>query len=598
MAIFVHTILDDGTIIDGAVLGVGPGDVIEIEGNSTEYTNIRFENVNGSVISPVIIRNAPDRSGPTPDYTEPVRTSSDNDIQFLDNCSHIIMTGDGIPTIPFGFQFKRRVRCVTDFSDVAFYRIFSDTTGNNSVNFFIQIRQSDGDPNHIIENLHIADCLLKAPTNENFYIGPNNANAADGLWQNRNTIIERNTCYDSAEGIQVSSSLSGLVIRFNTLLNIAPADDTAFNAAITLPRGGASGVSAQVYGNLIIDCDGHGFNINDTFSEPGNLVNFYNNILVRCGTHPTSGKNRCVFVQAGDGDFHFFNNTIIDTGNGTDGDAFRFTDAGSTNRTENNIIIGSDGDDISLGNGATTTDVNNIKQADSTGLNFVSEMDDDYRLAVGSSAINAAISGLTAVSDHDEFLRNGTPDVGAFEFLDPRPSDLPLDCGEGSVEYLGGNPPTFRGRYAGWTSAAKLIGESKGGDWEATYRVGSHDPNDNVSVCFGVSAADTDEDWSTIEFGVWVWHLSGEFSRMAVIESGSLLLLTSDAMASGVGGETYTLRKNGTDVELYVGIGPDEILVHTYTDVAPASVVLDMSSFWSEIYDGPITLDNITLSGS
>ena len=591
MATLIVTIADDGSIIDGSALGAG--DRIEIEGNLTAYNNLRFRNVNGSLAAPIIIHNAPDRSGAIPDYTvqAEIATGSTSDIQFLDNCHHFIMSGDGIPTLDYGFKLGRRVRCVTDMSDAAFYRIDSDSS---NVCFFFQEQQSTGDPNHVIRNLHIADNRLKAANNECMYIGPNSATAVADNWMLENLLVERNLCYDSAEGIQVGSNRTSLIVRYNTLLNIQPQTATAFNSAITLPRGGVA-EDTQIYGNLVIECGGFGININDTFAGAGDVANMYNNVLVRCGQGPVVGEQYAYRVQAGSGVFNFFNNTIISTGSGGNGDAIRLTAGGGTYRTENNIIIDSEVDDITTGNGATTTDVNNIKQATDAGLNFANAGADDYRILSGSSAIAAAVSGLTNPQDFREFNRVGIPDVGAYEFIANTPSGNAFNCGVGSVTFGDAAPAEFRGEHAGWESTAE-ISNSKGGNWDLSFRATGHTTSDNVAVVMGVSAVDTDQRWDSIDFGVYLWHLEGVYSRVAVVENGVMEVISDDVLAGGLGGETYHIRKNGTSVELTTGIVP--VVVHTFSAPAPASVVIDNSAFWSEIYDGSITIDNIMLDGA
>lgn len=592
MATHVYTILDDPIQIDGIADGIGAGDIIEIEGNSTAYSQLRFDNIIGTILNPIIIRNAPDRSGVNPDYTKPVKVNNGNDVYFRNDNQHFIMTGDGIPTLDYGFEVVTRIRCQYRMAGAKFYRIKSDTTGNNDVNFFFQERQVGGDPNWIIDGLHIADCDLMAPDNENMYIGPNTASSSPNQWLLDNVLIERNYCHDSAEGIQVSSLVSGAIIRFNRLERIYPADDTAFNSGITLPNGGTK--DTQVYGNILIDIGGFGFNTNDSYATNADILRVFNNIFVRCASEVIAPESACIIIQAGSGTHYFYNNTIVGVGDGVEGDGARFTTPNSVNRFENNILIDVEDDYINLTGGASTTDVGNIKQVDDTGLNFADPLNDDYRIQAGSIAIDTQPANtLASTDDYDIVPRTlGLVDAGAFEFVDPRPLNNEFDCGVGSVQF--GGTPQYRGNNAGWNSAA-IFSQAVGGDYDLTFRV-IHNDTDNVCAAMGISASDIDNHWNSIDFGLLFWHKNGEYSRTAAIENGVMTILTEDNLSQGLGGETYHIRKNGSDVELTVGIGPDLIVVHTFTNPAPANIVIDNSAFWSEIYNGFIEFDNIELS--
>ena len=220
-------------------------------------------------------------------------------------------------------------------------------------------------------------------------------------------------------------------IYSNKIVNYGTTATYAQNNGIQI----GGGTSGKCYNNFVANGTGNGIAI---FGLGGN--DFYNNVIINSGLNffPDDKTQRVHGIYCDDrnptpnSSFNFFNNTIVSPK--TDGIRF-VSKMSANNKFYNNLIVkpGSLGTyptnskqnsfiNIAAVDGVSADLSNNLYSNNFSNLKLTDTVNNDFRLQIGSPAINSGmdVSGLGVNHDFEGNLRPllGDFDIGAFEFND------------------------------------------------------------------------------------------------------------------------------------------------------------------------------------
>jgi hypothetical protein len=219
------------------------GDTIFIMSDRTKA--LRFQNINGSVTSPVVVIN---KGGQVKIYAQETWGA----ITF-ENCTHIKITGEGDPAYKYGFLLSAK-SCGLAFAELSsaceagfihidhegFFGIFAkkDYGGNPP------------SPAPVFSNLSIHDCFIENVT-EGMYIGETKSPGMEFRHVKIYNNIVKNT---GRESIQIANAVEDVEVYNNTLLN-AGLDKISFQSNI-LQIG--DNTVANIYNNILIGAPSFG----------------------------------------------------------------------------------------------------------------------------------------------------------------------------------------------------------------------------------------------------------------------------------------------------------------------------------------------------
>jgi hypothetical protein len=423
-------------IIDGALLGVEPGDVVCLEAGVHEY--LLFKNIEGTPDNPVLITNV--------DGQVIINTNHNFGISIRQS-HNVILSGKGDANFEYGFDIQRVDNGsgvgISNFStdveiegleisNTAFAGIVSKTDPTCNENGVPYPTRNDFTQRNII----IHDNYIHDTGGEGMYIGSSffrgyeitcdgeeytvlpHVNEHVDIYNNK---VER-TGWD---GIQVSSAIFDCQIHDNLVLYDSQEGYEGQMSGFLI--GGGS--QCDCYNNQIFDGKGDGIEMLGMGDQK-----VYNNLIVRPGksylpadmTKPKYGIFCSHIYTEPNAFLYFYNNTIISPK--ADGINFR-NDHLDDVRAYNNIILHTGTFDdlgadsyIHKDNVSTYIDQHhNHFSQDIYAVLFDSPANDDYDLQSASPAIDAGVS-LSEISF--DILNRSRPfasgwDLGAFECHKP-----------------------------------------------------------------------------------------------------------------------------------------------------------------------------------
>lgn len=403
-------------IIDGAVLGIQPGDVICLDA-AFQYGTLTFKNIIGTASNPVTITNC--------GGTVKIAVSGRPFNMKTSNSKYFRITG-GSTAGAYGIQFSGStsngvVLCElsTNFEvdhievhHVGFAGIMAktDPTCDNAT-----VRG-----NFTMRDISIHDNYIHDTGGEGFYIGHTSYDGHNtGCGKRLPHTIENSKIYANVvkntawDGIQVSCATKQAAIYGNTIENYGTANKADQKTGILL-GGGTGGLC---YGNYINTGTGPGLM---SFGLGDNVI--HDNVIVNAGSMGIFCDERGTSGPGGPG-YKFFHNTIIDP----KGEGIRiYTESMPGNVFANNIVVnpgsyGTYGEasyamllkgvKADIGQNYFTRTIATVKFADVNARN--------YRLQTGSPAIDIGrdVSPFNIARDFYDAprLKGAAYDAGASE---------------------------------------------------------------------------------------------------------------------------------------------------------------------------------------
>ncbi len=433
------------TTFNGLLAHLNPGSTICLEKGN--YYQLRFDNITGDSLNPIIIRPKDEKVTITSDAHYGMR---------FGRCSNVNLIGNAIDTTEYNIyisKIKGNAVSIDEFSsdmiisgievyDVSICGVMAKTDPDCSFN---SVRDS-----FLLKNLTIENCKFVKTATEGLYIGNSffagytiNCNGKDTvvLPHLLSNITIRNNIFDSTgyDGIQITSALLGCKIYGNKIFHDSQVERYGQMSGIII--GGGS--LAECYNNLIVDGKGIGIEVHGTGG-----TRIFNNVVVNTGLnyhpgeHGTYGKSGIMIM------YNLFNpnllpytiasNTIISPK--TEG--IRFANIQSSNNViKNNLIVNPGAFDLFTQQGFpystsflnfnvnVTADCSNnsfIRDIDSVG--FLNYSIDDYRLITTSPVIDAG-QDLNYLGIDFDYLNNPRPyngkfDIGAFEYTPTQSNEV------------------------------------------------------------------------------------------------------------------------------------------------------------------------------
>ncbi|MFN6946079.1 MAG: DNRLRE domain-containing protein [Cytophagaceae bacterium] len=205
------------------------------------------------------------------------------------------------------------------------------------------------------------------------------------------------------EAIQVGCVIEGAEVYNNHIENYGFRNISAQNNGIQL----GEGTSARCYNNIINKGKGNGIIV---LTDRSNYV--YNNLVINAEMRGMFCDSRGATQGS---EFVFLNNTFINPGIGG---IWQYSST-TKNVIYNNIITGPHAS-VTLKNGATADQKNNLFVANINEVGFANPGGGDYRLKSGSQAIDAGYN-VSSYGVNFDLAGNGRPagkgfDIGAYEY--------------------------------------------------------------------------------------------------------------------------------------------------------------------------------------
>lgn len=417
----VTYIVGDSMIVDGAELGIQPGDVIGLQGGKT-YGRIIFRNIVGTKDQPVIIRNF--------DGVAEVYSDTGYGLKF-ENSENFILSGNGS-----GDQYGIRVTTregffitmemfTTDF-EITRVEVAGHTAkglGSNAGFAGIGIKTSPyqdfdtfSDPTRqawIMQNVSIHDNYIHDTGGEGLYIGhgfyagrkekdapvKTYSHSIKGL-RVYNNLIE-DVGYD---GIQIKNADEDVEVYNNVVRNYGTKQKPAHNEGLFIGEGS----TGKYYNNIIDTGSGNGCMIQGL----GN-IDLYNNVFMNQGGHGIYATGGEQAIRLENAPFNIMNNTVYNSG---DFGFVFYGDDGGTKRFMNNLVVKAgtltkESAPVEMENNIFTNNVDSIG-FENLGLK-------DLRLDDGSVAIDAG-TDLRSFGIEEGCAGQARPsgegfDIGAYE---------------------------------------------------------------------------------------------------------------------------------------------------------------------------------------
>ncbi|MBO1255746.1 DUF5011 domain-containing protein [Alteromonas sp. 5E99-2] len=406
--------------IDGAALGVQPGDKICLDGTQSYNGGpLRWENIIGTAEEPVIIQNCGGQVHINPD-------TSAYGWKFL-NSKHFKILGDGDPRYEYGIKvttktgfFLTMEYFTTDFeiahveiaglgatvADNGFAGIGMKTSPYQDCDLFEDPTKSG----FLMDNVSVHDNYIHDLGGEGIYAG-------HGFYQGRQESrcdegvityahnIHNLSIYDNIitdvgyDGIQVKNADLNARIYNNVVRNYGLEGKGSHDEGIFI----GDGFEGWVYSNWIENGPGHGLQVN-AFGD----TQIFNNVVINSGDDGVYLNNRSASFANRDGSFLIAHNTFVNMGD----DAIEaYTPQSIT--LVNNIFVNWVDKDI---NGFNSSSTSNLFLANVDQAGFVSVNDNNFGITSQSIALNAAESSSITTDFSGVQRSDGFADIGAFEF--------------------------------------------------------------------------------------------------------------------------------------------------------------------------------------
>jgi hypothetical protein len=437
----VWTVATSVTTIDGGAApynAVQPGDIIELAPGTRDPLFIR--DLCGTAARPILIRNG--------DGLVEIDSATGWYGFWFTNCQYFRFTGSGYGQA-YGIQITRAqengiyYQYKTDnfeFDHIKVLRLDRTTSGiaiQGKTDYIALVTEPpyttyydfdlDGDKdaddgnidrtNYESYNWHIHDCYIDGGDGTNLvfmgmYLG--SSFWLDGVEPIVHGVHVHDNIIQNIEhkAIQIGSCVDGCEIDHNTCINTNQSIvNQATNKVCININPGCTQV--QCHHNAITDCLGEGIY---SQAEGGD---FYNNLLVRCGSPDVAYKNG-ITIYYKDGSTHteatrVYNNTIIDALQYGIKTVLNFGGAGDILR--NNLIASPGTAYTSLGAGWTSDHYLHVATLAEGG--FTDEDTDNYTLAAGSDALDVG-DDVSAWGIDDDLIgvarpQNSVFDIGCYE---------------------------------------------------------------------------------------------------------------------------------------------------------------------------------------
>jgi len=412
----VHSITtsDSPWVIDGSGSwkgnAIAAGDTFEIAAG-TYAGRLKLTNMPGTVANPITFTNTGGQAIFTGNSTYTVLMD--------DNNSYVTIDGSGHAGTTYGIVCRTDQFKIEDRADNITVRYVEFDT-STLIGFRITQVSHITTPN---TNITVENCWFHDVVTEGCYLGNNLASATDYILSD---IIVRDCLFeDCGEAIDLNGCHGFFAFRDNTILRTVTGGIGALNAAIAVSNSGAAGINGYIERNWIDNCDENGINFVESDGADTETVWIQNNVFLNCGNGAATAKHDGIRIQGAGPTVRAVNNTIRNTGNGTDGRGIRLSE--TRHYAVNNIVIESDVDDISLAVGVPAGNATNNLTSDTTGgdattrttasIAFINEAADDYRLTAASPAVDAGTATDAPTDDYLQNTRDSSPDVGAYEYI-------------------------------------------------------------------------------------------------------------------------------------------------------------------------------------
>lgn len=428
-----HTITGDVLMIDGSSGIYQPGDNVCLQGSNKNY--LLIQNVHGTAGQPITFINK--------DGAVIINTDNYYGIKVA-HCSNIIVSGNGVDGIKYGFQVQRVANgtglAVGDLStdvEIEFMEIANTPIAgvyaktDPTCNDFSATRDK-----FTMYNFKFHDCYVHDVADEGLYIGSSKYSGQHltgpcdtvvyphVLVGTRiyNNIIE-NTGWD---GIQVSSAEHDCKVYNNTIHNDSYAEWPGQMSGMLI--GGGS--RCEIYNNKIYDGKGDGIDVFGLGS-----TKLFNNLIVRAGrtyqpNNPVAFKHGIYLgqsVSASDEVNKIYNNTVISP------KSFGITYANDENKMGyiiNNAVINpgyteaGESAYINISVDESLVEVaNTYSNTGTDAAKFVDPDNDNYDLKATSPLVDKGVELVDdgIVFDIDNRVRpfHTYTDIGAYECQDP-----------------------------------------------------------------------------------------------------------------------------------------------------------------------------------
>jgi hypothetical protein len=409
MTTHTFTTGDDPLVIDGDVEGIVAGDTILI--TTGTYTQLQFLDLPGTEANPILIQN----------LNGQVEVTDANDV-YIRDCTYIEIDGTGHGGTQYGFLFNRRIAATRANNAHTYHDLEFDIDAHPGNQIGINMLE-DTTPAHEFNDIEIYNCYIHGTDlDEAIYIGSSVYGTHPEEYMHRRVNVHHNTIEHSRDGIQFGSVVEDGEIHHNSIIDVDSDDGALFIAGIVLNKG----CSVEAYNNWIQDCEELGIFMADQ-DEVGVVAgcSFYNNVIINCGTANNGGSIDSINI--GDSNFNIpvFNNTIITAV----GYGIQIVAGQDDCDVVNNIILDTTLNPIDYGGSAAGSHNLTGLAAQSedaiahtiVSMKFVDSASDDYHLQSNSPAVDTGTAVGAPSDDFDGEPRDGTPDVGAFEYIAPVP---------------------------------------------------------------------------------------------------------------------------------------------------------------------------------
>lgn len=406
-------------VIDGKELDLKPGSVIGLD-SKIAYGTLEFHNLVGTPDQPIIIKNC---GG----VVNIVATDKWHAIK-TEFSKHYRITGGSAPG-EYGIRVKGgemglKLDALSTNFEVDHVEVFDQGFAGIMAKTDPTCDDRTIRGNFTMYDVFLHDNYVHNTGGEGLYVGNSFWDGMDRECgkrlphEIRGLKIYNNIINNSGwEAIQVGCAIEGSEIYNNTIKNYGTVNRQYQNNGIQI----GSGTGGSVYNNLIKDGPGNGMII---MGIGDNVI--YNNIIVNSGANGIFCDER---YTPGEG-FKFINNTILNPK--MDGIKL-YAELVPMNTIVNNIIANPG--NYSTYSGSRTSDdsfvylvnsdvkvnmANNLFVKSSSEVQFVDVANDNYRLNVGSPAINFGKDIAKYAIEHDFYqsdrLKGSAYDIGASEY--------------------------------------------------------------------------------------------------------------------------------------------------------------------------------------
>lgn len=445
--------------VDGADLGVQPGDVVCIEAGERPFLSL--ESFVGTEASPVVIKNC---------GGQVVIDNSDRGYGLrIVGSSHFRVTGTGDPGFFYGFDIAAR-RTGPDYSAMgvavsglstnyeldhlevhhagfAGFNLKTEPTCDGSANLgaFVQY------------DTRVHDTYVHDTGGEAFYVGSTGYGGRDyqcdgqtvTLYphEHEGVYLHDNLIEDTGwDGLQVGVTPKDCEVYRNVIRRVGrTASDSVQTRGIQI--GGAS--ACKIYDNYLEDGPTIGIFI---LGAADTLV--VNNVVVGFGEDGIYANDQKNDAVAG-ASYVFLHNTVVGSGDtGLSVFGSRIQGSGAWN----NLLVDSAGGGLGVGGDVDWQEGGNLTFDATDEVGFVDADGGDFHLTPTSPArdVGVTIPGQDVTHDRDGVARDGEPDVGAYEYSEAPPPD-------GGSGGSGGSAGSG-GAAAGSSGATGGSGGTAGGD--------------------------------------------------------------------------------------------------------------------------------------